>query len=168
MGFFVSREHHSDVCAGYERVIVALRAQIAMLEKRLEQPIPVTVVLPKDFAVIAPAVVQNQRRKKKQQDADVLPAAPTYNLADLDENDNLTLTTVALAKYGRRHHNAYELSQWVRGIKTEILAAKAAKRRREQQEANEPAPKMEELQADSTVAPAHIVALVEEAERGDE
>jgi hypothetical protein len=176
---WVSREMHDAVLAERERVIVALRAQIAMLEKRLLDPIPVTVTLPKDFAVIQPAVVQSPTRKKKKKDRgeDSLTAAASHvDLASLDENDTHTLMVIAVGKNGRRAANEFEMRQWVRTLKVEIQAAKAAKRRRESLEQDEPAEKQIELQAgddldapvDDAHIPAHIREQIEAAERGDE
>lgn len=166
---WVSREMHDAVLAERERVIVALRVQIAMLEKRFERPTAVTVTLPKDFAVLQPALIHKPSRKKRL-DGEVLPAAPNIDLADLDENDEKTLATVAVSKFGRRASNTWELAQWIRGIKIEISAAKAAKRRRKQQEASHPAEEMAELQTgtEKSVVPAHILEQIADAERGED
>jgi len=169
---WISREHHRDVVDAYRLLVQALHEQIDELEKRLAAPIAVSVTLPKDFAVIQPAIVQKPARKKKQQDGEVLPAAPNIDLADVDENDPKTLASLAFAKYNRKPTNTWELNQWIRGIKVEVQAAKAAKRRRMLDEAHEPAIKMEELQTgdeDDAVRPsAETIARIEAAERGED
>jgi hypothetical protein len=172
---FVSREMYETVLAERERLIVALRAQIAGLEKRMAEPISVTVALPKDFAIIQPALVSKPKRKKDLDPNDLLPAAPNIDLADLDERDDATLATVAFAKYGRRPANTWELKQWIRGIQVEVRAAKAARRRKREQERQDPPLEETQLQTgleldepiDESKIPAHIRESIAAAERGE-
>lgn len=173
---WVSREMHEAVCAEKDRHIVSLRAQIAGLEKRLAEPIAVTVTLPKDFAVIHPAQISKPGKRKKALDAgNVLPAAPNIDLAEVDERDEATLAALAVGKLGRRAANGWELSQVIRGIQIEIRAAKAAKRRRLALEREEEPIEEIQLQAgaeldepvDLSKVPAHILDKVAEAEGGE-
>src|ERR1019366_9247164 len=128
---------HLAVCSEKDWHIAALRDRIDSLEERLKAPIAVTVTLPKDFAVLQPAVVSN-KRKAKPQDPDQ-PAPLTVNYADCDEKDNVQIAALAVAKYGRGPHNTYELNLWVSGIKTEIRAAKSALRRERLKDQEKPA-----------------------------
>lgn len=154
---------HDAVLAERERVIVALRAQIHSLEMRLDKPIAVNVSLPKDFAVLQPAVV-SKPRKRKQQDPDI-PAAP-FDLSVVDESDDRTIAGLVLAKYGRRASNSYELRQWVNGIKTEIRAAKAQKiRNRLTEPVEEVVAQLELDDVDTANVPPHILEKIAEAER---
>lgn len=175
---FVSREMHVAVCSEKDRLIAALRDRIDSLERRIDKPIAVTVALPKDFAVLQPALVSRPGKRKKALDdtGDPLPAAPNIDLADLDENDERTLATVAVAKLGRRAHNAYELKQIIRGIQVEIRAAKASRRRNRQKEEQEPEIQTVELQKgidlddpdlDLNKVPTHILEKIAAAEGGE-
>lgn len=171
---FVSREHHSAVLLERDRVIVALKETISILERRLLQPVPVTVQLPKDFAVIQPAVVQQPRVKKKRGEV-IAPSGERIDLADVDENNLQLLGVLAIQKYGRRAHNSYEGSQWIRGMQTEIRAAKSAKRRREAKEKTAPPPEVAQLQegieldedVDESKVPCEVLERIHQAERGE-
>jgi hypothetical protein len=167
---------HVAVCSEKDRLIAALRDRIDALEKRLSEPIAVTVTLPKDFAVLQPALVSKTGKRKKGPDGEVLPPTTHVDLSEVDENNADTLSKLAIAKYGRRASSLFELNQWVRGIQIEVRAAKAARRRKEQKAREEPQSETEELlprqeldiPVDEDDVPAHIRDLVGKAERGED
>lgn len=171
---WVSRSTFHLVLEAKNEVIAYQRDQIRELREALVRPVNVTVALPKDFAVLHPAVVTKPSRKKKRDEGEnaLVAAAANVDLTTLDENDDRTLMVVAVGKNGRTAHNQYEMRQWVRTLRVEVKAAKAAKRRRESLERDEPETPQLELQAgedlDSTVdVPAHIREQIEIAERGE-
>lgn len=171
---WVSRSTFRAVLEAKNEVIAYQREHIRELREALARPVAVTVTLPKDFAILTPAVVSKPSRKKKRDDVDA-PAAMNLDLSEVDENNLEVLGTIAVAKYGRKAHNKWELKQWIRGIQIEIRAAKADKRRKQQKEQAEPAPEVGELQKgleldepiDESAIPAHIRQMVSAAEGGE-
>lgn len=172
---FVSREHHEAVLHEKEQLVVELRAEVARLEKRLEQPIPVNVTLPKDLFIAQQAIVTKRKKRRDEADAPTQELA-RVDLANCDENDLKACAVIAVAKNGRKAANQWELQQFIRGVQTEIRAAKADRRRKLQkaQQEEQPAPKIEEFKegieldepVDESAVPAHIRELVARAEGG--
>ena len=123
---WISREMHDAVCSEKDRHIVTLRAQIAGLEKRLAEPIAITVKLPDDFAVAMPMVVRDKRLRKPQNPEN--PEAPqeVVDWANVDENDPAQLAKIATLELGGPT-NAYVLAKTIARIKHHIVTAKTQK-----------------------------------------
>ena len=158
---------YEAVCLEKDRTIVALKAEVLTLKSIIDKPVAVTVELPKDFAIAQPAVVA---RKRKQKDAssqfEEMPAAPTLNLADCDENNPEVIARLAVLQYGRKPYNTYELNVWTGGIKTKIRAAKAEREREKRKKQSDPEQQEEvtlkELDdpVDESNVPLHIHELI--------
>jgi len=165
---WVSREHHTDVVAAKDRLIASLEAQNAVLAERLAEPVAVTVTLPKDFAVLQPAVVQRPAtRGKKRADA-----AEPVNYADMDETNHAQLAATVITQLGSRAKTAnnWERRQILSSLIIQIRAAKAARLR---DQINAEVGWMEGSTAPSAQPPAaaqhqdvplHIRELIEQAE----
>jgi hypothetical protein len=158
---WISREHHSEVIAAKDALILALQEQLA-------RTVEVTVTLPKDFAVIQPAVIQKPvaRRKKDRQDT-------PFNYADVDETNANELKALVDFNLGQRAKmaNSFERRQALSSVLVQIRAAKEA-RLRERLRSTElttpviqaEAPQDEDV--DESNVPAHVRALIADAESG--
>lgn len=163
MRFFpwVSREMHAAVVAAKDQYISSLEGQIAALEKRLDSPIAVTVELPKDFAVIQKAVVEQTscRRKKTAQPGQLAP----IDYAAVNEKDPLQLATLVNYHLGERaeHANRYERRHALQSVLVKIREAREENARKAML-----ARRPQEPEAVSD-APQHIKDLVAAAEKGE-
>jgi hypothetical protein len=159
---WVSREMHQEVVAAKDQLIASLREQIAALGKRLDAPVAVTVELPKDFAVIQPAVVDAPGRRRKQPTSPVSP----IDYAEVNENDPVQLQTLVNYHLGERagKANRWEKRQILDGILVKISAARGDKMRKAMLQAT--AARNGET-PDPQNVPQHLVDLIETAAKGE-
>lgn len=158
---WISREHHREVVDAYKLLVDSLRNEIDSLEKRMETPVAVTVELPKDFAVIQPAVVSSPARRKKKDN----PAVPKLDYAEVDERDVNQLRTLVDFHLGPRAEtaNRWERRQVLQSVIVQIRAAKDAKLRNGLKASEDPLPETQE----TTNVPQHVKDMIEKAERGE-
>lgn len=167
---WVSREMHEAVSHEKDRLIVALQNQINALEKRLMQPVPVTVQLPEDFAVLQPAVVLNRKKSAPVAASPEQPAPVAIDWANVDPDDNLAIAQIVAQETGGAQINAYGLARIVRQIKSQIRTARIQKAIRQHTPAEIPAPasvEVEKPEVATSEVPAHIKRIIEAAERGE-
>lgn len=162
---WVSRRVFLAVLEAKNEVIASQREHIKELREILARPVAVTVTLPKDFAVVQPALVsdRSKRAKKKQQDA-----IGKIDLAEIDLNDPVQLATLVNYELGERAQSAnrWERRQVLRGLLVRIRAAKDEKLRQRSIAADSKLPaSLPDDQAASV--PQHIREMVESAERGN-
>lgn len=106
-----------------ERLVVELRAEVARLDKRLSDPLEVTVQLPENFAVEMPAVVRKRTKSDVKQEI-LRPSQDETKWADADENDLPQLAKFAVEELGRSNVPPILLNQTVERIKKRIIMAK--------------------------------------------
>jgi hypothetical protein len=152
---WISRGHHAEVIAAKDALIRSLEAQIDTLEKKLEQPVKVTVEMPPDFALLQPAIV---RRKRAEASGQAEPSKPAREVdwANVDPSNNYLMAQLAAEEHGRQL-GPVELAEWVQRVHRQIAAAK------NQQIRTPKIPVVGTLQTGND-APAHIREMVERAE----
>ena len=165
---WVSREMHEAVCAEKDRHIVSLRAQIAGLEKRLHEPIAVTVEMPENLALLQPAVFRDKRPRKPVNPEISEPVPEPIDWARLDENSYEQIAKLAAQELGRPVP-AHILSQTVNRIKARIRMARTQALIRSQESGQvgtivPPDTKVAE-EVEEPKIPEHIRQRIAEAER---
>ena len=120
---WISREHHEAVTAAKDALIRSLETQNAVLAERLCEPVKVSVELPKDFAVIQPALIRRPRPQKEPEQADVDFPKTIEQWAAIDENDPVALAKLAAHELGPRY-TAFAQGQTVRRLRQSIRDAK--------------------------------------------
>lgn len=170
---WVSREHHEAVCLERDRLVVALKTQIIALERRLEQPLAVTVKLPDDFAMVQPAFV---RSKRPRRDVPAENSSSPINWEDVDENNLAQLSEIAAREMGGGKFNLYALMRKVNDIKAHIRMAKSQKKSRTVDAGvtgtivpptvHVAESAKEDEEPDLNVIPAHILERIEAASQG--
>jgi hypothetical protein len=132
---WISREHHDDVIRAKDAQIRWQQETIFALEARISAPVAVTVKLPEDFAVLAPAAVELRRRRPVDTSTPGKEQSAEPDWANLDINDNVALAKAAAYELGGPA-SPYVLAQTIRQIKAQATRAKAEKLRRTLEEAN--------------------------------
>lgn len=118
---WISREHHTEVIAAKDALILSLEAQNAILAERLAEPVAVSVSLPENFAVVQPAVVRH--KKPHTASPDPRKEVPEVDWANVDPNNSYLMAQLAAQEYGRQL-GPIELSEWVQRVKRQVAAAK--------------------------------------------
>jgi hypothetical protein len=118
---WISREHHLEVVAAKNALILSLEAQNAVLAERLAEPVAVSVKLPENFAMVQPAVVR--RRKADAPSPDAVKEAPEIDWSTVDPDNAATMAMLAVQEFGRMV-GPVELDQWARRVKLQIAASK--------------------------------------------
>jgi hypothetical protein len=118
---WVSRE----VLTAKDELIAHLREEVALLRAN-PTPVQVRLDIPDGLIVTQPAVLRRAVRRPEQ------APEPKIDFANLDENDPVHLAALANRELGPAP-NKYVLRQFVRQAKVQILAAKAAKMRPQEQ-----------------------------------
>lgn len=118
---WISREHHQEVLAAKDALILSLEAQNAVLAERLAEPVAVTVQLPENFTMVQPAVVRH--RKKESLSPDSRKDAPEVDWANVDANNPYLMAQLAAQEFGRMLA-PIELADWTTRVRRQIQAAK--------------------------------------------
>lgn len=157
---WVSRGAFEAMLDAKNEVIRYQRERIKELEQRPPAPAAITVQLPPELMVEQPAQVRRKPREEREE-------KPRIDYANLDENDPHTLAYLAKEQLGTRF-NSYQLRQAVHQIRTQIVAARAARERpREvEPESNEEVPDRIRQMLDAAVR-GDSVALAQLSERQD-
>lgn len=154
---WISREHHEEVVAGKDALIRSLEVQNVILAARLAEPIAVTVELPEDFAVIQPAFI---RRKRPKPEGEIPAERAPVDWANVDENDLVRIAELAAAELGSGA-TPYAKAQCVGRIRASIRRAKLNRRTHSQASGS-----VGVIEHPEPTVPAHVAAMIEEAERG--
>jgi hypothetical protein len=118
---WISREHHLEVVAAKDALILSLEAQNSVLAERLAEPISVSVNLPENFALVQPAVVRN--RKVNAPSPDAVKETPEIDWSTVDPDNAATMAMLAVQEFGRMV-GPVELDQWSRRVRLQIAASK--------------------------------------------
>jgi len=117
---WISREHHQEVVAAKDALILSLEAQNAVLAERLAEPVSVSVNLPENFALVQPAVVRH--RKANAPSPAVHKEPQEVDWANVDPNNPFVMAELAAQEFGRQL-TPIELSQWVQRVRGQISRA---------------------------------------------
>jgi len=120
---FISREHHESVLKERDRIIAELHAEVARMDKRAETPIAVTVKLPDDFAVLAPAFVRPTRGKRDVKPENSMPLE-SIKWHEVNEEDPDAIAKIILAENGGRLLAPQILAQATARVQRRIRQAK--------------------------------------------
>lgn len=159
---WISREHYEAVTAAKDALIRSLEAQNAVLAERLCEPVKVNVELPKDFAVIQPALIRRPRPQKELEAAFVDYPNKIEQWAALDENDPVTLAKLAVHELGPTY-TPFAQGQCVARLRRSIRDAKQKIARNRTQEGR--VSTVVTKQSEKPV-PVDVAADIEAAERG--
>lgn len=118
---WISREHHFEVIAAKDALISTLKAQNAILAARLAEPIAVTVEMPKDFALLQPAVMRRRKPDEAPRKTDV-----DVDWANVDENNKEQIAKIAADELGGMV-SPVVLAQTVARIRRQVRDAKREK-----------------------------------------
>lgn len=167
---WISREHHEAVIAGKDALIRSLECQNAVLAERLAEPVKVTVEFPERLS--APKAPESPAKEKMPRKAKALPE---IDFATLDERDPIQMSALAAQEFGDKLPSPYILQRWYSQVRAQIQYS----RRKRQQQADQTGSvgtiivDPEQVSAAGPAAPppptnvpAHILQLVEAAERG--
>jgi len=120
---WISREHHHEVVAAKDALILSLEAHNAVLAERLEKPIAVTVHLPKDFAMVQPAVVRH--KQKHTESPAPTNEVPPIDWATVNPGDNFQMAQLAAQELGQMV-SGVQLDEWLRMVRRKIAIAKSS------------------------------------------
>lgn len=162
---------HLEVIAAKNEVIYNLQRHVASLEEQLKNPAPVNVKV--EMPTVQIPAPTFSRRGLRKTPSDEPPQEP-INWETIDETDLEQLAVAARRELGGATVSPYILSQTITRIKSNIRQAKLAKARKLFQEgriaANRspeaPRPEAAVVEEESERIPAHILNMVETAERG--
>ena len=151
---WISREHHREVVAAKDALILSLEAQNAVLAERLAEPVAVSVQMPENFALLQPAIVK--RKKDQPAGLDSRKTAPEVDWANVDPNNPFVMAELAAQEFGRML-GPIELDQWTHRVRSQISGA---------QEQLGRTPKIGTVGTlDTKPVPPEILAKIEAAER---
>ena len=152
---WISREHHLEVVAAKDALIVSLEAQNAVLAERLAEPVSVSVSLPENFAMVQPALVRRRKENAPSPAAHKQPQEVDW--ANVDANNPFVMAELASQEFGRML-SPIELSQWTMRVRSQIAAAK-------EQIGRTPKIGSVGLLETSITVPPDVIAKIEAAER---
>jgi hypothetical protein len=151
---WISREHHLEVVAAKDALILLLEAQNAVLAERLAEPISVSVNLPENFAMVQPAVVR--RRKDGAPSPVTHRETPEVDWVNVDPDNPFIMAELAAQEFGRML-SPIELSDWTQRVRRRIIDA---------QEHLSRTPKIGTVGTlETKQVPPEILAKIKEAER---
>ena len=153
---WISRDHHSEVIAAKDALILSLETQNAVLAERLCEPISVKVEMPENLALLQPAVFRRKKGENQTGPAASGKQSPEVDWANVDESNNVLMAQLAAEEFGRMA-TPVELADWRRRVHRQIAEAKSQVNRTPVV----PAVGMLETRQ----PPAHILKAIEEAER---
>ena len=167
---WIGREHHEEVVRAKESQIRWQQETIAALEAKIAQPIPVkvTIQIPEDMMMVAPAVVSRRRPMDAAAPRKTHDDKP-IDWASLDENNNEDLARAAAKELGGPV-SPYVLNQTVQRIRANIIRDKRERSRRTGEIASvgtieAPEPGVTSTHPDIT-PPAHVQRLIDKAAEG--